>query len=59
MSIPAIARLLGHAQPDATLRYAHVDDRQLAAAAQQVGDGFVRIMQGNDALNDSLGANLN
>ena len=59
ISIPTIARLLGHAQPDATLRHAHVDDRHLAAAAQQVGDGFDRIIQDNDALNDSRGANLN
>ena len=59
VSIPTIAWLLGHAQPDATLRHAHVDDRHLAAAAQQVGDAFVRIMRDNDALNASLGANLN
>ena len=35
--LPAVARMLGHAQPVMTLRYAHVGDHEVEAAAERVG----------------------
>ena len=35
--LPTVARMLGHAQPTMTLRYAHVGDREVEAAAERVG----------------------
>ena len=35
--LPTVARMLGHAQPVMTLRYAHVGDREVEAAAERVG----------------------
>lgn len=37
-TLPMIGRLLGHANSRSTARYAHLDDRHLLDAAQQVGD---------------------
>ena len=37
--LPVVARLLGHAQVQMTLRYAHVSDRDVEAAAERIG-GF-------------------
>ena len=35
--LPTVARMLGHAQPTMTLRYTHVGDREVEAAADRVG----------------------
>ena len=35
--LPTVARMLGHTQPAMTLRYAHVGDREVEAAAERVG----------------------
>ena len=35
--LPTVARMLGHTQPTMTLRYAHVGDREVEAAAERVG----------------------
>ena len=35
--LPVVARLLGHSQVSMTLRYAHVEDKEVEAAAQRVG----------------------
>jgi len=35
--LPTIARMLGHAQPTMTLRYAHVRDREVEDAVERVG----------------------
>ena len=35
--LPVVARLLGHSQVSMTLRYAHVAEREVEAAAQRVG----------------------
>lgn len=35
--LPVVARLLGHRKVTMTLRYAHADDREIAAAAERVG----------------------
>ena len=37
--LPVVARLLGHAQVQMTLRYAHVSDRDVEAAAERIGGG--------------------
>ncbi len=35
--LPTVARMLGHAQPTMTLRYAHVGDHEVEAAAERIG----------------------
>ena len=35
--LPTVARLLGHRQVSMTLRYAHVHDKEVEAAAERVG----------------------
>ena len=35
--LPTVARMLGHTQPAMTLRYTHVGDREVEAAAERVG----------------------
>ena len=35
--LPTIARMLGHAQPTMTLRYAHVGDHEVQSAAERIG----------------------
>ena len=42
--LPVVARLLGHAQVQMTLRYAHVSDRDVEAAAERIGGVMVKIM---------------
>ena len=41
--IPTVARLLGHRQISMTLRYAHVADREVEAAAERIGDAISAI----------------
>ena len=45
--LPVVARLLGHRQPSMTLRYAHVGDREIEAAAERVGQAISRLMAGS------------
>ena len=47
--LPVVARLLGHAQVQMTLRYAHVSDRDVEAAAERVGGAMAGIMNGSSA----------
>ena len=42
--LPVVARLLGHAQVQMTLRYAHVSDRDVEAAAERIGGVMEGIM---------------
>ena len=35
--LPVIARLLGHSNVRMTMRYAHVGDREIEAAAERIG----------------------
>lgn len=42
--LPVVARLLGHRQPSMTLRYTHVGDREIEAAAERVGQTITRLM---------------
>ena len=38
--LPVVSRLLGHAQMRMTLRYAHVSDREIEAAAERIGSAI-------------------
>ena len=42
--LPVVARLLGHAQVQMTLRYAHVSDRDVETAAERIGGVMAGIM---------------
>ncbi len=44
--LPTVARMLGHAQPTMTLRYAHVGDHEVEAAAERVGAKIAAAMSG-------------
>ena len=41
--LPVVARLLGHRQVRMTLRYAHVGDREVEAAAERIGRAITSI----------------
>ena len=47
--LPVVARLLGHAQVQMTLRYAHVSDRDVEAAAERIGGVMSGIMDRSPA----------
>ena len=47
--LPVVARLLGHAQVQMTLRYAHVSDRDVEAAAERIGGVMAGIMNRSPA----------
>ncbi len=49
--LPTVARMLGHAQPTMTLRYAHVGDREVEDAAERVGTIIARVMR-DDRIDD-------
>ncbi len=42
--VPVVSRLLGHASVSMTLRYAHLGDRDVEAAAERVGQSIAAIM---------------
>ena len=44
--LPVTARLLGHSDVRMTMRYAHVGDREIEAAAERVGQAIDAIMDG-------------
>ena len=44
--LPVVARLLGHREATMTLRYAHVGDRDVAAAAERIGDAISLALAG-------------
>ena len=44
--LPIVARLLGHRNPSMTLRYAHVGDSEIEAAAERVGQTIAQFMAG-------------
>lgn len=41
--LPVVAKLLGHSRLSMTLRYAHVHDRDVAAAAERTGTAIVQL----------------
>ena len=42
--VPVVSRLLGHSNVSMTLRYAHLGDRDIEAAAEKVGKAIGEIM---------------
>ena len=44
VALPTVARMLGHSDPTMTLRYAHVSDREVEAAAERIGKVIERAM---------------
>ena len=46
--LPVVARLLGHSEPRMTMRYAHVGDREIVAAAERIGQAIARVLDGPD-----------
>ena len=50
--LPVVARLLGHAQVQMTLRYAHVSDRDVEAAAERIGGAMAGIMNNSPSAGD-------
>ncbi len=47
--LPTVARVLGHADPRMTLRYAHVGDRDLQAAAERIGKAIEAAMESGES----------
>ena len=47
--LPVVARLLGYAQVQMTLRYAHVSDRDVETAAERIGGVMAGIMNRSPA----------
>ena len=41
--VPVVSRLLGHANVKMTLRYAHLADKKIEAAAERVGAAIARV----------------
>ncbi len=46
--LPVVARLLGHSHVRMTMRYAHVGDREVVAAAERIGEAISRALDGPD-----------
>ncbi|MCY4608157.1 MAG: tyrosine-type recombinase/integrase [bacterium] len=46
--LPTVARLLGHRQVSMTLRYAHVADKEVEAAAERIGVAITAIGDANE-----------
>ena len=42
--VPVVSRLLGHSSVRMTLRYAHLGDREIEAAAERVGQEIAALM---------------
>ena len=42
--VPVVSRLLGHSNVRMTLRYAHLGDREIEAAAERIGQSIGAIM---------------
>ena len=45
VALSTVARMLGHADPRMTLRYAHVSDRDVQAAAERIGKAIEAAME--------------
>ena len=46
VALSTVARMLGHSDPKTTLRYAHVSDRDVEAAAERIGKAIEAAMTG-------------
>ena len=49
-ALSTVARMLGHADPTMTLRYAHVGDRDVQAAAERIGQAIETALLGDELL---------
>ena len=47
--VPVVSRMLGHSNVSMTLRYAHLGEREIEAAAERIGRSVAAIMDGRDA----------
>ena len=47
--LSTVARMLGHADPRMTLRYAHVANRDLQAAAERIGKAIEAAMENGES----------
>ena len=47
--VPVFSRLLGHSNTRMTLRYAHLGDRDIEAAADRVGQAIANLIGGGQA----------
>ena len=50
--LPVVSRLLGHSRSSMTLRYAHVSDIEVEAAAERIGVGIADLLDAGQALPD-------
>ena len=51
-ALSTVARMLGHADPTMTLRYAHVGDRDVQAAAERIGKAIETAMNSGRTINE-------
>ena len=42
--VPIVLRLLGHSDVRMTLRYAHLADKDIEAAAERIGEAMAQVM---------------
>ena len=42
--IPVVCRLFGHSNVRMTMRYAHLDDRDIEGAAERIGQGIGELL---------------
>ena len=47
--LPVVSRMLGHKHPSMTMRYAHVGDKEIEAAAERIGAAIARALSGGGA----------
>ncbi len=47
--VPVVSRLLGHSSVRVTLRYVHLGDREVRAAAERIGKAMAKLMAGTSA----------
>ena len=46
--LPVVSRLLGHKRPSMTMRYSHVEDREIEASAERIGAAIKRALDGGE-----------
>ena len=46
--VPVASRLVGHSSTKMTLKFAHVGDREIVAAAERIGQAISQALDGPD-----------